>query len=149
VKARRSSDPVLVVDDHSDGRDMLVEYLQFRGFNVHEAANGAAALALASTLRPRLILLDLAMGGLDGFETARRLRAHVSTANAIIVAVTARVFATDRNEALRAGCDDFIAKPFDLTALADYLDRVLVTEADHAGLHGSRLRPSQRGGPSR
>ncbi len=129
MKARRSPDPVLVVDDHSDGRDMLVEYLQFKGCNVHEAANGAAALALASTLRPRVILLDLGMRDLDGFETARRLRANVSTANAFIVAVTARVFATDREEAVRAGCDAFIAKPFDLTALADYMDRVLVNGA--------------------
>ena len=53
-----SPDPILVVDDHPDGRDMLVEYLEFKGFNVHEAANGAAALVLASTLQPRVILLD-------------------------------------------------------------------------------------------
>jgi CheY-like chemotaxis protein len=122
----RSPDPILVVDDHPDGRDMLVEYLEFKGFNVHEAANGAAAILLASTLQPRVILLDLAMRDLDGFETTRRLRANVSTKDAIIVAVTARVFATDGDEAHRAGCDAFIPKPYDLTTLADYIDRLLV-----------------------
>jgi CheY-like chemotaxis protein len=121
-----SADPILVVDDHPDGRDMLVEYLEFKGFNVHEAANGAAAIVLASTLQPRVILLDLAMRDLDGFETARRLRANDSTKDAIIIAVTARVFATDRHEADRAGCDAFIPKPFDLTTLADYISRLLV-----------------------
>lgn len=105
---------------------MLVEYPKFRGFNVHAAATGAAAIVLASTLQPRVILLDLAMRDLDGFETTRCLRTNVSTKDAIIVAVTARVFATDRNEAHRAGCDAFIPKPFDLTTLADYIDRLLV-----------------------
>jgi CheY-like chemotaxis protein len=60
---------------------MLVQYLQFNGFNVHEASNGAAALAVASTLRPRVILMDLEMGGLDGLETTCRMRANVSTAS--------------------------------------------------------------------
>jgi two-component system cell cycle response regulator DivK len=122
----RSPGPILVVDDDPDGRDMLVEYLEFRGFNVYEAANGAAAIVLASALQPRVILLDLAMRDLDGFETTRRLRANVSTKDAIIVAVTARAFATDRQEAHRAGCDAFVSKPFDLTTLADYGDRLLV-----------------------
>jgi CheY-like chemotaxis protein len=60
VKAPHVPGPILVVDDNADGRDMLVEYLQFKGFTVREASTGAAALALAVTLRPRLILMDLA-----------------------------------------------------------------------------------------
>jgi CheY-like chemotaxis protein len=125
VKATHSPGPILVVDDNADGRDMLVEYLQFKGFTVCEASTGAAALALAATLRPRLILMDLAMRDLDGFEATRLLRADESTKDAIIVAVTASAFATDRNEAHRAGCDAFISKPFDLATLADYIDRIL------------------------
>ena len=62
----------------------------------------------------------------DGVETTRRLRANVSTKDAIIVAATARLFATDRHEAHRAGCGAFIPKPFDLTTLAEYIDRLLV-----------------------
>ncbi len=75
--ARRSPDPILVVDDHSDSRDMLVEYLQFQNFTVHVAATGTAALALASTLRPRVILMDLmrdpnlAMAGKGEFRNPR------------------------------------------------------------------------------
>jgi CheY-like chemotaxis protein len=125
MNSMRSRDPVLVVDDNPDGREMLVEYLQFKGFNVREASGGAAALALAATIRPRVILMDLAMVELDGFETTRRLRENASTRDTIIVAVTARAFAADRNDARRAGCDDFISKPFDLATLADYVDRIL------------------------
>jgi two-component system cell cycle response regulator DivK len=125
MNAVRSLDPVLVVDDNRDGREMLVEYLQFKGFNVREASDGATALDLAAAIRPRVILMDLAMVELDGFETTRRLRENARTKDAIIVAVTARAFAADRNEAHRAGCDGFISKPFDLATLADYVDRIL------------------------
>ena len=121
----RSPDLILVVDDDPVDRGMLVAYLQIKGFTVQEASNGASALALASTLHPRLILIDLAMADVDGLETARRLRANSSTKNAIIVAVTARALATDRNEAHRAGCDDFIPKPFDATTFDDYVERAL------------------------
>jgi two-component system OmpR family response regulator len=135
MKVTRPSEPVLVVEDDPDSREMLVQYLQFNGFNVHEAASGAAALAVASTLRPRVILMDLEMAGLDGLETTRRIRANVSTKPAIIVAVTGRVFADDRNEAHRAGFDDFISKPFDITTLPEYLDRLLGTAGRDAAPH--------------
>ncbi len=125
MKAPHSAEPILIVEDDPDGRDMLVHYLQLNGFNVHEASDGAAALSVASPLRPRVILMDLEMGDLDGLETTRRMRANVGTKQAIIVAVTGRVFADDRNEAHRAGFDDFISKPFDITTLPDYLDRLL------------------------
>jgi CheY-like chemotaxis protein len=127
MKAARSAEPILIVEDDPDGRDMLVYYLQLNGFNVHEASDGAAALSLASTLRPRVIFMDLDLGGLDGLEITRRMRANVGTKQAIIVAVTGRVFADDRNEAHRAGFDDFISKPFDIATLPDYLDRLLGT----------------------
>jgi two-component system, cell cycle response regulator DivK len=127
-----SPDPILVVDDDPDARDMLVEYLrQFKGFIVREASTGADALALASALHPRVILMDLSLGDLDGLEATRRLRANASTTHAIIVAVTGRVLASDRNEAHRAGCDAFISKPVDLTTLADDIGRLLRT-ADRA-----------------
>jgi CheY-like chemotaxis protein len=135
MKTSHPAEPVLVVEDDADSREMLVQYLQFNGFNVHEAASGAAALGLASTLQPRVILMDLGMAGLDGLETTRRIRANVSTKQAIIVAVTGRVFAHDRNEAHRAGFDDFISKPFDVTTLPDYLDRLLGNTSRDAALH--------------
>ena len=136
MNAWRWPDPVLVVDDDPDARDMLVEYLQFKGFNVHEASDGGAAIALASTLRPRVILMDdLAKGDLDGLETTRRLRANASTKHAIIVALMRRALMTDRNAAHRAGCEGFISKPFDLHTLAEYIDRLVGKVGRQAAPH--------------
>jgi CheY-like chemotaxis protein len=75
------------------------------------------------------------MRDLDGLETTRRLRANASTKNAIIVAVTGRVFATDRYEAQCAACDAFVSKPLDLTTLAGYIDRILANAARVAAAH--------------
>jgi two-component system, cell cycle response regulator DivK len=126
------SDVILVVDDDADNREMLVVYLQMQGFTVHASPNGSTALALADALRPRVILMDLAMAGLDGLETIRRLKANESTRDATIVAVTGRVLATDREDAYRAGCDFFIPKPYDVATLVKFLDGLV---------HPSAARP--------
>jgi CheY-like chemotaxis protein len=123
------ADAILVVDDDADNREMLVEYLQARGFTVYAARNGVTALRRADALRPRVILMDLAMPTLDGLETTRRLRANASTRDATIVAVTGHTMTTDREAAHRAGCDFFLPKPYDLTTLTNFLDGVLHTSA--------------------
>ena len=127
------ADAILVVDDDADSRDMLVEYLEFKGLTVHAAPDGATALALADALRPRVILMDLAMPTLDGLETTRRLRANPNTSAATIVMVTAHVFATDRRAAYRAGCNFFIPKPYDLTTLAKLVDGLMSVPPQTAG----------------
>jgi two-component system, cell cycle response regulator DivK len=114
----RRADAILVVDDDTGGRAMLVKYLKDKGFTVHAAPTGETALALADILRPRVILIDLSMPNLDGLETTRRLRANPSTREATIVMVTARAFIGDRNAAHHAGCDFFIPKPYDLPTVA-------------------------------
>jgi CheY-like chemotaxis protein len=120
-----SSKPsVLVVDDSSDGREMLVEYLVFRQFPVAEARNGAEALDVARRAQPAIILMDLSMPGVDGWEATRRLKADPLTRSAFIVAVTAHAFPREQEAARAAGCDVVIAKPFDLTVLADALEAV-------------------------
>ncbi len=120
-----SSKPsVLVVDDSADGREMLVEYLAFRGFEVAEARNGAEALDVARRVQPNIILMDLSMPGVDGWEATRRLKADPLTESAVIVAVTAHAFPRERETARAAGCDVVIVKPFDLTNLADTLEAV-------------------------
>ena len=120
-----SSKPsVLVVDDSSDGREMLVEYLVFRQFQVAEARNGAEALDVARRAQPDIILMDLSMPGVDGWEATRRLKADPLTQSAFIVAVTAHAFRREQEAARAAGCDVVIAKPFDLTVLADALEAV-------------------------
>jgi two-component system, cell cycle response regulator DivK len=127
------ADAILVVDDDADSRDMLVEYLEFKGLTVHAAPDGATALALADALRPRVILMDLAMPTLDGLETTRRLRANPNTSAATIVMVTAHVFVADRIAAHRAGCDFFVPKPYDIAAVAQFIDGLL---------HPSAARPA-------
>ncbi len=119
------SDVILVVDDDADNREMLVVYLQTRGFTVHASPNGSTALALADALRPRVILMDLAMPGLNGLDTTRRLRANADLREATIIAVTGYAMATDREAAHRAGCDFFIPKPYDLTTLTHFIDGLL------------------------
>jgi two-component system, cell cycle response regulator DivK len=116
---------VLVVDDFPDGREMVAEYLTFRGFSVIQASTGAEALDLACRHRPRLILMDLGMPGLDGWETTRQLKADARTKGCIIIALTAHALTTQHTAALQAGCDEVIAKPFDLAALAETVDRVV------------------------
>lgn len=116
---------VLVVDDFPDGREMVAEYLVFRGFSVLQAATGAEALALARKHRPRLVLMDLGMPGLDGWETTRQLRADQRTKGCTIIALTAHALASQHATAITAGCDEVIAKPFDLATLGDTVDRII------------------------
>jgi CheY-like chemotaxis protein len=141
-----SSKPlVLVVDDSCDGREMLVEYLAFRRFPVAEARSGAEALDVARRVQPNIILMDLSMPGMDGWEATRRLRADPATKGMIIVAVTAHAFPREQEAARAAGCDVVIAKPFDLTALTDALASVasdgLAAFGATAGAVTSRSQP--------
>jgi two-component system, cell cycle response regulator DivK len=116
---------ILVVDDSSDGREMLAEYLTFRGFCVVEAANGEAALDLVHKRCPAVILMDLQMPGIGGWDATRQLKADPVTKDIIVIALTARALATDEGTARQAGCDAFIAKPYDITAVADAMSEVL------------------------
>jgi two-component system cell cycle response regulator DivK len=116
---------ILVVDDAEDGREMLVEYLAFRGFQVAEARHGAEAIEVARRVQPHIILMDLSMPVLDGWEATRQLKADPLTKHIIIIAVTAHAFLPEQESARVAGCDAVIAKPFDLAVLASELDRVI------------------------
>jgi CheY-like chemotaxis protein len=116
---------ILVVDDSDDGREMLVEYLAFREFQVIAARNGAEAIDAARRVRPHIILMDLSMAGVDGWEATRRLKADALTNHIVIIAFTAHAFPAERESARAAGCDAVIAKPFDLVVLADALERVV------------------------
>lgn len=114
---------ILVVDDFADGREVLVEYLRYCGFTVHGAASGTEAIEIALTARPRVILMDLAMPGIDGVETTRRLKADERTRDIIVIALTARAMLTDEAIAREVGCDGFIAKPCDLPSLLNLLSQ--------------------------
>jgi two-component system cell cycle response regulator DivK len=115
---------VLVVDDFPDGRELVSEYLVFKGFAVTEASTGAEAVEIALRDKPDVILMDLQMPGLDGWEATRRLKADPTTKHIVVVAVTAHALQPETDRARDAGCDAVIAKPFDLAELANALLRV-------------------------
>lgn len=116
---------VLVVDDYLDGREMVAEYLAFRGFVVCEASDGIEALELARRLQPEIVLMDLRMPGMDGWEATRRLKRDPKTCHIPIVALTAHALTLEINTARQAGCDAVIAKPCDISVLADSLFKML------------------------
>jgi two-component system cell cycle response regulator DivK len=116
---------VLIVDDSPDGREMLAEYLTFRGFEVIEAMNGEEALTLARNRRPAVILMDLQMPGIGGWEATRQLKADPATKDIIVIAVTAHALTPDEAIARHAGCDGFIAKPYEISAVGDTVRDVL------------------------
>ena len=102
---------VLLVDDYPDAREMYSEYLQFSGFDVVEAANGIEALASALERTPDIILMDLSLPVMDGWEATRRLKADDRTASIPVVALTGHALAGISEGAKRAGCDAFVTKP--------------------------------------
>jgi len=102
---------ILVVDDYQDAREMYAEYLQFSGFRVAEAKNGNEAVDQAFALKPDLILMDLSLPGMDGWEATRRLKADDATKHIPIVALTGHALAGASEGARKAGCDSFVTKP--------------------------------------
>jgi two-component system cell cycle response regulator DivK len=102
---------ILLVEDYDDAREMYKDYLEFSGFSVHTARDGHEALEKARMLMPDLILMDLSMPGLDGWEATRQLKADPATSDLVIVALSAHALAAEGERARQAGCDGFIAKP--------------------------------------
>ena len=118
---------VLVVDDHDDCRDLLTSVLGFHGHRVVAAASGVEALRLARDVRPPVVLLDLALPDIDGWEVARRVKADPLLRHITIFAVTAHAFRSATQAALSAGCDRVFTKPLNLDDVAAAVDRVLHT----------------------
>jgi CheY-like chemotaxis protein len=116
---------LLLVEDNELNRDMLCRRLRRRGHEVLLAADGQQGLDLALAERPALVLLDMSLPGLDGWEAARRLKAAPETRATPILALTAHAMAGDRERALAAGCDDYDTKPVDLPRLLAKIDALL------------------------
>jgi two-component system, cell cycle response regulator DivK len=102
---------ILLVEDFEDAREMYRDYLEFSGFRVETASDGRAAIAKARQHRPDLILMDLSLPGMDGWEATRCLKNDPETASLTIVALSAHALALEGQRARAAGCDGFIAKP--------------------------------------
>jgi len=108
---------LLIVEDNEMNRDMLSRRLIKRGYEVDMAVDGEQGLALARSNPPALILMDMSLPGLDGWEATRQLKTMPETRAVPVIALTAHAMAGDREKALAAGCDDFDTKPVDLPRL--------------------------------
>ncbi len=116
---------MLLVDDYPDARDMYRVYLTFSGFEVVEAANGVEAIQLASDKPPDIILMDLSLPVMDGWEATRRLKSDPRTAGIPVVALTGHALAGILEGAKEAGCDAFVTKPCLPDELVREIRRVL------------------------
>lgn len=116
---------ILVVDDNPMNLKLIRVLLTIEGYDVRTATDAEEALAVLATFRPRLILMDLQLPGMDGLELTRRLKAEPATRDTVILAVTAYAMKGDEQKALDAGCDGYITKPVETRTLpgviADYL----------------------------
>jgi CheY-like chemotaxis protein len=120
---------ILLVDDSDMNRDMLSRRLARRGYTVITAVDGQEALDLTASVQPQLVLMDLGLPVIDGWEATRRLKADAQTRMIPVIALTAHAMAGDRDSALAAGCDDFDTKPVDLDRLIWKMEALLALSA--------------------
>lgn len=106
-------------------RDMLSRRLARQGHEVLIAVDGAEGVAKVAAERPEIVLMDMSLPVLDGWEATRRLKADAATASIPVIALTAHALASDREQALAAGCDDYDTKPIDLPRLVEKIERLL------------------------
>ncbi len=116
---------VLIVDDYDDVREMYAEYLEYMGYEVQTARNGQEALALARESQPDVILMDLSLPVLSGWDATQQLKTDNATRDIPVMALTGHVFAPSAERARQAGCDAFIAKPALPDAVADQIQALL------------------------
>jgi two-component system cell cycle response regulator DivK len=121
-----SGEAILIVDDNATNLKLARVLLQGEGYDVRTAADAEDALRLLSTFKPRLILMDIQLPGMDGLELTRRLKADVDTRDIVILALTASAMKGDEEKARAAGCDGYIAKPIDIESLPKVLAEHLV-----------------------
>ena len=120
---------ILIVEDVDFNLDLLVQLLE-DDYDIHTATDGAAGLALAEQVRPDLILMDLSLPVIDGWEATRRLKANVTLQHIPIIALTAHAMSGDEERAKAAGCNDYLSKPIDEDLLFAKLQTFL---GDHGG----------------
>jgi CheY-like chemotaxis protein len=116
---------ILLVEDNEMNRDMLSRRLERRGFQVALALDGQSGVEMAGSEAPDLILMDMSLPVLDGWEATRRIKSAPATQHIPIIALTAHAMSDDRDRALRAGCDDYDTKPIDLPRLLGKMEALL------------------------
>ncbi len=115
---------ILLVEDNEMNRDMLSRRLERRGYEVIIATNGLAGVEATVTAMPDLVLMDMSLPVIDGWEATRRIKDNPATAGIPVIALTAHAMAGDREKAMEAGCDDYDTKPIELPALLDKIARL-------------------------
>jgi len=123
---------ILVVDDDPDSLDIVRTFLEARGYDVTTATDGRTGLAKLEEVRPELVLLDVMMPGMDGWEVARIIKNHPDFGDTRVVMLTARSGFSDKQEGLRAGADDYIVKPIRLDELAHRVEKNLEARANRS-----------------
>ena len=113
---------ILLVEDNELNRDMLTRRLERRGFEVLSAEDGAQGVALARSAAPDLVLMDMSLPVLDGWEATRQIKADGGTSAIPVIALTAHAMAGDREKAMEAGCDDYDTKPIELPRLLEKIE---------------------------
>src|SRR5258708_4077956 len=116
---------ILLVEDNEDNRDALARRLQRRGFEIVFAENGNSGIEMAKTEKPDLILMDMNMPELDGWEATRQLKAADETRAIPVIALTAHAMAGDRERALQVGCADYHTKPVELPKLLAQIESIM------------------------
>jgi len=116
---------ILLIEDNEMNRDMLTRRLQKQGYEMVTAVDGEEGVAKAQAEGPALILMDMSLPGIDGWEATRRLKAAPETRKIPIIALTAHAMSDDREKALAAGCDDFDTKPVELPRLLSKIQELL------------------------
>ncbi len=118
---------ILIVEDNEDNRDSLSRRLQRRGFEVVLAADGKAGVSMAAAEKPDLILMDMNMPELDGWEATRQIKAAAATKGLPVIALTAHAMSGDRDRALEAGCAEYHTKPVDFPKLVAQIEQLLLS----------------------
>jgi CheY-like chemotaxis protein len=116
---------ILLVEDNEMNRDMLSRRLLRKGYEVVMAVDGEQAVAMAQSEKPDLILMDMSLPVIDGWEATRRVKASEATSGIPIIALTAHAMSGDRERALGAGCDDYDTKPIEMPRLLEKIDALL------------------------
>ena len=120
---------ILLVEDNEMNRDMLSRRLLRKGYDVLTAKDGAEGVTIATSEKPDLILMDMSLPVLDGWEATRQLKAAPETRSIPVIALTAHAMASDQEKGTRAGCDDYDTKPIELPRLLEKIGRLLRTAA--------------------
>lgn len=120
---------ILLVEDNEMNRDMLTRRLERHGYNVLCASDGPTGVAMACSEKPQVILMDVALGAMDGWEATILIKANPETAQIPIIALTAHALASDRARSVEVGCSDFDTKPVDLPRLLGKISSCLQAAA--------------------